>query len=97
MLTKNDFQQIREIVKGEVDPIRKQLDTVEIKVELVNKRVNNLGDQLEQTEQKLKKAITKSQEETIEVLSDLIHTGYELHEKEIRKIKETIRITSPQQ
>jgi hypothetical protein len=97
MLTKNDFQQIKEIVKEEINPVKKQLDTVEIKVELVNKRVNNLGDQLELAEQKLEKAITKSQEDTVEVLSDLIHTGYNLHEKRIKKIEEVLQITNPQQ
>lgn len=75
MLTKNDLHQIKGIVKDEVEPIKQQLDTVEMKVEEVNKRVDQLGGQLNQTGQRLEKAITKSQEETIEVLSDLIHTG----------------------
>ncbi|MDO8620841.1 MAG: hypothetical protein Q7R31_00980 [Candidatus Levybacteria bacterium] len=96
MLTKNDLQQIKGIVKEEVKPIKKQLDTVEMKVEVVNKRVDQLGGQLNQTGQKLEKAITKSQEETIEVLSDLIHTGYSLHEKRIRKVEGILQITNPQ-
>lgn len=101
MLTKNDLHQIKGIVKGvveeEIKPIKKQLDTVEMKVEVVNKRVDQLGGQLNQTEQKLEKAITRSQGETIEVLSDLIHTGYNLHEERIRKIEDTLRIANPQQ
>lgn len=101
MLTKSDLKQIRTVVKEEVgeeiNPIKKQLDTVEMKVELVNKRVDQLGGQLRQAEQKLEKAIVKSQEETIEVLSDLIHSGYNLHEKRIRKIENKLQITSPQQ
>lgn len=101
MLTKNDLHQIKgivkEIVKEEVKPIKKQLDTVEGKVEVVNKRVDQLGHQLNQTGQKLEKAITKSQEETIEVLSDLIHTGYNLHEKRIKTIEDTLQIANPQQ
>jgi hypothetical protein len=60
-------------------PIKKQLDTVELKVELVNKRVE------------------QAQEETIEVLSDLIHTSYDLHEKRIRKIENNLGITTPHQ
>lgn len=84
-------------VKSDLKGVKQQLDTVEIKVEVVNKRVNQLGGQLNQTEQRLGKAITKSQEETIEVLSDLIHTGYNLHESRIKKIEEKLQITSPQQ
>lgn len=84
MLTKNDLHQIKGIVKEEVKPIKKQLDTVEMKVEVVTKRVDQLGGQLNQTERKLEKAIAKSQEETIEVLSDLIH-------------EDTLQIANPQQ
>lgn len=122
MLTKNDLKQIRVVVKEEikeeVKPIKKQLDvvetkvkaietkvnTIEMKVEIVNKRVDQLdgtvrqlGEELIQTEQRLGKAIIKSQEETIEVLSDLIHAGYNLHEKRIRKIENKLQITTPQQ
>lgn len=101
MLTKSDLKQIRTVVKEEVGeearPIKKQLDTVEMKVELVNKRVDQLGGHLRQAEQKLEKAIAKSQEETIEALSELINTGYNLHEKRIRKIENKLQITSPQQ
>ena len=76
MLTKNDLQQIREVVNEEVEPIKKQLDTVEIKVELVNKRLD------------------QAQEETINALSELIHEGYNSHEKRIKKIEENLQ--SPQ-
>lgn len=83
MLTKKDLKQIRVVVKEEIEdeikPIKKQLDTVEIKVELVNKRVE------------------QSQEETIDALSELINTGYNLHEKRIKKIEDKLQITSPQQ
>lgn len=78
MLTKNDLRQIGRIVKDEVEPIKKQLDAVEIKVELVNKRV------------------VQAQEETIDALSELINTGYNLHEKRIRKIENILQIPSPQ-
>ncbi len=84
-------------IKADLKGVKKQLDTVEMKVEVVNKRVDQLGGQLNQTEQSLQGAIAKSQEETIEVLSALIHTGYDLHEKRIRKIEDKLQITSPQQ
>ncbi len=73
MLTKSDVKQIKGVVETVVDnrlkPIKKQLDVVEMKVEVVNNR-------LEKTEQELKQAITKSQEDTIEALSELMHSGY---------------------
>lgn len=76
MLTKSDVKQIRGVVREEVEtvvenrlkPIKKQLNIVEMKVEVVNNR-------LEKTEQELKQAITKSQEDTIEALSELMHSG----------------------
>lgn len=87
MLTKDDLQQIRGVVKEEVQvvkeevqtvkeevqTVKKQLDTVEMKVELVNKRVE------------------QAQEETIDTLSGLIHEGYNLHEKRIKKIEEQLQ------
>ena len=84
-------------IKADLKGVKRQLDTVEMKVEVVNKRVDQLGGQLKQTEQNLGKAITKSQEDTVEVLSDLIHAGYNLHEKRIRKIEDKLQIASPQQ
>ena len=79
MLTKSDLKQIRVVVREEAEPIKKQLDTVEMKVELVNKRVE------------------QAQEETIDALSELINTGYNLHEKRIRKIEDNLHISTPQQ
>ena len=110
-MTNNDINQISKLldtklvpikkdlngVKGDLKGVKRQLDTVEMKVEVVNKRVDQLGGQLKQTEQNLEKAITKSQEDTVEVLSDLIHAGYDLHEKRIRKIEDKLQIASPQQ
>ncbi len=80
MLTKDDLQQIRgivkdevQVVKDEVQTVKQQLDTVEMKVELVNKRVE------------------QAQEETVDALSELIHEGYNLHEKRIKKIEEQLQ------
>ncbi len=84
-------------VKSELRGVKKQLETVELKVEVVNKRVGQLGGELKQTEQRLEKSITKSQEDTIEILSALIHTGYNMHEERIEKIEDKLQITSPQQ
>ncbi|MEK7092255.1 MAG: hypothetical protein AAB907_01370, partial [Patescibacteria group bacterium] len=73
MLTQNDLQAIKGIVKGEIKPLKKQLDIVEMKVELVNKKVDHVAERLD-------KKIETSQEKTIDILSELIHAGYNLHE-----------------
>ena len=39
MLTKNDLQAIKELVKGETEQLKQQIDSVGMKVELVNKHV----------------------------------------------------------
>ena len=78
------------MIKKELVPIKKQLDTVEIKVEVVNKRVG-------QAEKNLERKIMQSQEETIDALSELINTGYDLHEKRIAKIEDNLGITTPHQ
>ncbi|KKQ31905.1 MAG: hypothetical protein US48_C0043G0005 [Candidatus Levybacteria bacterium GW2011_GWA2_37_36] len=84
------LNQIGSLIKKELVPIKKQLDTVEIKVEVVNKRVG-------QAEKNLERKIMQSQEETIDALSELINTGYDLHEKRIAKIEDNLGITTPHQ
>ena len=84
------LNQIGSLIKKELVPIKKQLDTVEIKVEVVNKRVG-------QAEKNLERKIMQSQEETIDALSELINTGYDLHEKRIAKIVDNLGITTPHQ
>lgn len=80
-LIDNKLQPLKKDLKG----VREQLDTVELKVELVNKRVGEVSNKVDQ-----------SQKDTIEALSDLINTGYNLHEKRIRKIEDKLQITNPQ-
>lgn len=83
MLSHDDLQAFKGIVREEIDPIKaelqtakQQLDTVEMKVELVNKRVE------------------QAQEETVNVLSDLIHTGYNLHERRLKKVEDNLKLPS---
>lgn len=77
-------------VKTDLKGVKQQLNTVEMKVELVNKRVGEAHQELQQS-------IKQSQEDTIDTLSALIHTGYNMHEKRIKKIEDTLQITTPQQ
>lgn len=69
---------ISELIDTKLQPIKRQLDTVETKVELVHKRVE------------------KAQEETIEVLSELITTGHNMHEKRIKKIEDHLQLPQTQ-
>lgn len=91
------LEQIGELIEKKLDqkldlkfkPIKQQLDTVEMKVEAVNKKV-------ESTEQNLLKEIDKSQEETIASLSDLINESYNLQDKRIKKIENHLHISQTQ-
>lgn len=56
-----------------------------MKVELVNQRVESLEKRVEQTQQ-----------ETIEILSELINTGYNLHERRIKKIEDHLNFPPAQ-
>lgn len=67
------LNQIGELIDKKLVPIKQQLDTVEMKVEVVNKRVE------------------QAQEETISALSELIHAGYNSHEKRIKKIEDQLQ------
>ena len=90
---KEDLNGVKTDLKGvrkRLDGVQGQLNTVELKVELVNKKVGEVHQELQQS-------IKQSQEETIDALSSLIHTGYDLHEQRIKKIEDTLRITNPQQ
>ncbi|OGH41484.1 MAG: hypothetical protein A3H79_04690 [Candidatus Levybacteria bacterium RIFCSPLOWO2_02_FULL_36_8b] len=76
--------------KSQLDKLKKQLDNVELKVEVVNKRV-------EQAEKNTKKAIEKSQEDTIEALSSLMHSGYDGHERRIKRIEKHLDLPQLQE
>ena len=89
MLTNDDLQAIKGIVKGEIKPLKKQLDIVEMKVELVNKKVDHVAERLD-------KKIETSQEKTIDILSELIHAGYNLHEVRIKKIEDHLQTPQAQ-
>ncbi len=47
---------------------------------------------LKAAEERLTKKIDASQEDTINVLKELIHTEYEMHEQRIRKLEDDLSI-----
>lgn len=58
---------------------------------LIDKKLRPIKEQLDSVEAKTELTYTlveKSQKETIETLSDLMHSGYEMHEKRIKKLEE---------
>jgi len=57
-----------------------------IREETVNKEELKASEERIKTE--LKQAIDKSQEDTIEALSKVIHTGYNMHEERIKRLED---------
>ena len=80
MLTKNDLHQIRVVVKEEVQTIKEGLSTVKQQLNTVEMKVELVNKRVEQ-----------AQEETVDALSQLIHEGYNLHEKRIKKIEDQLQ------
>jgi type II secretory pathway component PulL len=52
---------------------------------------------LKAAEERLTQKIDASQEDTINVLRELIQTGYEMHEKRIRKLEDDLSIPHPKE
>ena len=44
------------------------------------------------SEQRLEEKIKESQEDTVEVLSALMHTGYDLHEERIQRVEDELNL-----
>jgi hypothetical protein len=87
MLTTDDLQSLKAIVKDAVEPIKKQLDAVEMKVGTIETNLKSIELKVELVNKK----IEQSQQDTIDVLSELIHTGYGLHDERIKKIEEHLK------
>lgn len=124
----NDTKLVKQIgelidtkLKAELKPIKEQLDTVEMKVGSVDKRVkkevgllnkrmdgltgqaggltdrmDSLSDNVKQMKRRLEKKIEESQKDTIEILSELIHSGYDMHKERITNIEHHLNLTPPQ-
>jgi hypothetical protein len=83
MLTSNDLQAIKEIVKGEVDPVKDRLDLVENRLETVEMKIEVLNNKIDEV-----------QEDTIKALTDVMTHGYNMHKERIKKLEQ--QINSPQ-
>jgi chaperonin cofactor prefoldin len=84
-LLKNIGDLIDTKLDHKLKPINEKLDTLDLKIEAVNAKVDRLD-----------KKIDKSQEETIETLSELITSGYNAHEKRNKKIEDHLQLPQTQ-
>ncbi|MGA2911433.1 MAG: hypothetical protein ABSE17_02190 [Candidatus Levyibacteriota bacterium] len=80
-LLKNIGDLIDTKLDNKLKPINEKLDTLDLKIEAVNAKVD-----------KLDKKIDRFQEETIDTLSELITTGYNSHEKRIKRIEDHLQL-----
>lgn len=84
-LLKNIGDLIDTKLDQKLKPINQKLETLDLKIEVVNSKVD-----------KLDKKIDKAQEETIETLSELITSGYNSHEKRIKKMEDHLQLPQTQ-
>jgi hypothetical protein len=75
MLTKDDVDQLRGVVKEEVQASEERLTT-------------KIRDEIRASEERLTKKMESELEETIEVLKEFIHTGYNMHEERIKQLED---------
>lgn len=80
------LKQIGELIDSKLEPIRKELGSI-------NTRFNTLAQDI----QEVKQAIVKSQQEAIEAVSELVHSGYSMHEKRITRIEDHLDLTPLQE
>jgi len=93
------LNQIGNLIDDKLQPIREDLTGVKQDLSVVKKDLDGVKKQLNVVEMKVElvnKKVEQSQEETIGALSELINTGYNLHEKRIKKIEDHLQIPSSQ-
>lgn len=82
---------------GSVDKrVKKEVGSLNKRIDGLNDRMDGLSDNVKQMEQRLEKKIKESQEDTIEALSSLIHTGYNTHEERIVNIEQHLNLIPSQ-
>lgn len=88
-------RQLEERVKKLEKGVYKKIDATEGKLtKQIETTEENLRQEfigkIEATEEHLQKKIDDSQADTIDILSALIHTGYNLHEKRIKNLEKML-------
>lgn len=88
------LKQIKDIVSKEL-----QLSEKRVKQELtqeIHATEGKLREEIHATEQKLLLEIKDRQKDTIEVLSELMHTSHTMNEKRIKRIEDTLELPHSQ-
>ena len=70
------LKQIGELIDKKLAPMQGQIGSMQKQLDTVELKVEAVNKRVEQ-----------AQEETIEVLTDIIQTGYNLHEKRIKRLE----------
>jgi chromosome segregation ATPase len=73
-----------------INTLSHNLDTLDYKVETLDHKVETLDLKIEAVNQK----IDSSQKDTIDILTAVIETGYNMHEKRIKRLEEHKKIAS---
>ncbi len=79
---------IGELIDTKLQPIKTQLGVVENKLGHANERIESLDRKIEIVIKK----IDKAQEERIEVLSELVTSGHNMHEKRIKRVEDNLQL-----
>ncbi len=80
------------ILDSKVGALDRRMDNVETKVGTLDKKIDSLDIKIEIVSKK----IDKAQEETIEVLSELITSGHNIHEKRLKRIEDHLQLPQTQ-
>lgn len=77
------LKQIGELIDKKLAPMQGQIGSMQGQIGSMQKQL----DTVELKVEAVNKRVEQAQEETIEVLTDIIQTGYNLHEKRIKRLE----------
>ena len=99
LMTSEELKQLGEVIDSRLDaklkPIKEKITTIKQQLASTKQEITTTKQAIEASEKRLIQKINESQEDTIKVLSDLIHTGYNMHEERIARIEEHLDIPHP--
>ncbi len=91
-MTVDEIATLKKIIQGELEAEREH--TRRIVQEAIKASEERTREEIKSSEERVKteltQAIRDAQNDTIETLSDLIHTGYNLHEERVKRIEEVL-------
>lgn len=93
------LNKIGDIVEKKLEPIKRQLGSQGKQLNSHSKQLRSIREHLDTVEMKVElvnKKVDKSQEETIAALTELMNTGYNSHEKRIKKLEGHLKSSQTQ-